>query len=100
MVCGQIDLPARRAFAGVAFQQGAQRRYVFAREQVPAVLLDQIRAAARIRTDHRHAGVSSDEHTSELTSLMRISYAVFCLKKPKPPANRTNTCDQPTHRQN
>src|SRR3546814_4980912 len=24
----------------------------------------------------------SDEHTSELPSLMRISYAVFCLKKP------------------
>src|SRR3546814_1387952 len=26
-------------------------------------------------------GVSSEEHTSELQSLMRISYAVFCLKK-------------------
>src|SRR3546814_4008225 len=30
-------------------------------------------------------GVSrSEEHTSELQSLMRISYAVFCLKKKKP----------------
>src|SRR3546814_1671783 len=29
-----------------------------------------------------HAGVKrSEEHTSELQSLMRISYAVFCLKK-------------------
>src|SRR3546814_6569592 len=28
-----------------------------------------------------HAGVRSEEHTSELQSLMRISYAVFCLKK-------------------
>src|SRR3546814_7878289 len=27
------------------------------------------------------AGVRSEEHTSELPSLMRISYAVFCLKK-------------------
>src|SRR3546814_4288578 len=26
----------------------------------------------------------SEEHTSELQSLMRISYAVFCLKKTKP----------------
>src|SRR3546814_1527320 len=26
-------------------------------------------------------GVRSEEHTSELQSLMRISYAVFCLKK-------------------
>src|SRR3546814_1252438 len=30
--------------------------------------------------DLRHAG-RSEEHTSELQSLMRISYAVFCLKK-------------------
>src|SRR3546814_8400619 len=28
-------------------------------------------------------GVRSEEHTSELQSLMRISYAVFCLKKNK-----------------
>src|SRR3546814_3105006 len=33
--------------------------------------------AAFIRTDR------SEEHTSELQSLMRISYAVFCLKKKK-----------------
>src|SRR3546814_4050088 len=37
-------------------------------------------------TIHRHALFSpissrSEEHTSELQSLMRISYAVFCLKK-------------------
>src|SRR3546814_5161756 len=29
----------------------------------------------------RHGGGRSEEHTSELQSLMRISYAVFCLKK-------------------
>src|SRR3546814_5183869 len=29
----------------------------------------------------RQAGYRSEEHTSELQSLMRISYAVFCLKK-------------------
>src|SRR3546814_4281974 len=29
----------------------------------------------------------SEEHTSELQSLMRISYAVFCLKKKKAPIN-------------
>src|SRR3546814_1669129 len=36
--------------------------------------------------DDRHASVGldrSEEHTSELQSLMRISYAVFCLKKKK-----------------
>src|SRR3546814_6540877 len=42
----------------------------------------------RHRTYRRHgreAGAAdrSEEHTSELQSLMRISYAVFCLKKKK-----------------
>src|SRR3546814_2070702 len=47
-----------------------------------------------IRAGHRHlvrmgiekpriAVARSEEHTSELQSLMRISYAVFCLKKKK-----------------
>src|SRR3546814_6537357 len=31
----------------------------------------------------QQAGSRSEEHTSELQSLMRISYAVFCLKKKK-----------------
>src|SRR3546814_8681335 len=37
------------------------------------------------RLDIRRArhGIRSEEHTSELQSLMRISYAVFCLKKKK-----------------
>src|SRR3546814_1065298 len=30
-----------------------------------------------------HAAKRSEEHTSELQSLMRISYAVFCFKKKK-----------------
>src|SRR3546814_7267631 len=37
------------------------------------------------RCDHRARGsLRSEEHTSELQSLMRISYAVFCLKTKKP----------------
>src|SRR3546814_1770123 len=32
---------------------------------------------------HRRIAARSEEHTSELQSLMRISYAVFCLKKKK-----------------
>src|SRR3546814_3944463 len=35
------------------------------------------RPIERVGPDHRR----SEEHTSELQSLMRISYAVFCLKK-------------------
>src|SRR3546814_5035161 len=41
-------------------------------------------AAASARGSVRSASTSrSDEHTSELQSLMRISYAVFCLKQKK-----------------
>src|SRR3546814_2334616 len=35
----------------------------------------------RCRTAGVNCGSRSEEHTSELQSLMRISYAVFCLKK-------------------
>src|SRR3546814_5043847 len=35
----------------------------------------------RYRRPQVHEGRRSEEHTSELQSLMRISYAVFCLKK-------------------
>src|SRR3546814_10319167 len=41
-----------------------------------------------VRTSHTDT-VRSEEHTSELQSLMRISYAVFCLKK-KNLKNKTN----------
>src|SRR3546814_3212852 len=44
--------------------------------------------AQRIRTPER-AERRSDAHTSELQSLMRISYAVFCLKKYTTPNNYT-----------
>src|SRR3546814_988632 len=34
---------------------------------------------------YSHMKIRSEEHTSELQSLMRISYAVFCLKKKNTP---------------
>src|SRR3546814_4627680 len=50
------------------------------------------RVAAAAQTS---ASARSEEHTSELQSLMRISYAVFCLKK------KINTVTtHPTHRSN
>src|SRR3546814_3685694 len=59
-----------------------------------------LRRAIR-RLHHRHSGGlarrnlgrgdrRSEEHTSELQSLMRISYAVFCLKKKTTPNTRHN----------
>src|SRR3546814_9160248 len=48
------------------------------------------------RRARRH--VRSEEHTSELQSLMRISYAVFCLKKKKnKKTHRHNTKPTQTH---
>src|SRR3546814_9917257 len=37
-------------------------------------------AIVEFERGHRPARIRSEEHTSELQSLMRISYAVFCLK--------------------
>src|SRR3546814_9465994 len=41
-----------------------------------------IRCVNRLE-EHQKGKIRSEEHTSELQSLMRISYAVFCLKKNK-----------------
>src|SRR3546814_7349334 len=46
-----------------------------------AAIPDAVIFATRI--DMAPEGMRSEEHTSELQSLMRISYAVFCLKKKK-----------------
>src|SRR3546814_12102790 len=48
------------------------------------VQLPHVAEIAEIGVAHRPVDpVRSEEHTSELQSLMRISYAVFCLKKKK-----------------
>src|SRR3546814_5427625 len=44
-------------------------------------LRQQLRVDQRAVLDAQAAVDRSEEHTSELQSLMRISYAVFCLKK-------------------
>src|SRR3546814_7550723 len=44
---------------------------------------------------NRRRCMRSEEHTSELQSLMRISYAVFCLKKKK--TSLQTTINDPSH---
>src|SRR3546814_4794808 len=61
------SFPTRRSSDLVRLQQRALQPHVLQRQLV-------VDAAERV------AG-RSEEHTSELQSLMRISYAVFCLKK-------------------
>src|SRR3546814_10533890 len=53
---------------------------------VMAVTPEQLVAAIPAESDR---GKRSEEHTSELQSLMRTSYAVFCLKKQKKTSNET-----------
>src|SRR3546814_4146914 len=60
------------------------------REAVPGVRLcvscQQLRDSSQASSaGYNRRGSRSEEHTSELQSLMRISYAVFCLKKKQPP---------------
>src|SRR3546814_5613643 len=61
-----------------------------ARHQMDDTLLAALHFALDQHQPRRHDGAAlalemprSEEHTSELQSLMRISYAVFCLKKKK-----------------
>src|SRR3546814_10563363 len=79
--------PPRRRIGG----QPMLAQPVRSREPSQAVLAHQDERRPAIGADHRRrAGKGceflpgrSEEHTSELQSLMRISYAVFCLKKKK-----------------
>src|SRR3546814_10420133 len=58
------------------------------RQQAPAALPRRSGRLGRPKCIRRSK--RSEEHTSELQSLMRISYAVFCLKKNKKKKNTTN----------
>src|SRR3546814_10089159 len=62
-----------------------------AKARMAAIITDASSATARIRL------VRSEEHTSELQSLMRISYAVFCLKTKNHPYNHSHNTPPPTH---
>src|SRR3546814_5474860 len=94
-------MPLDRQFAGMVRQAvdraGKPRVFGHVDEQI----VDRHRADRR---QHRlavvggkgqvahHISQRSEEHTSELQSLMRISYAVFCLKKKKKHTSTLNTC--------
>src|SRR3546814_8769556 len=67
---GRGELLDRRAALGPG---DGPARAIFGRCDVEARIL-------RLAVEH---DMRSEEHTSELQSLMRISYAVFCLKKKK-----------------
>src|SRR3546814_2098311 len=62
---------------------GAHALEVAGREELLKLVEHEV-VGRRLRIPEvRERHVRSEEHTSELQSLMRISYAVFCLKKKK-----------------
>src|SRR3546814_2285144 len=69
----------QRQPAPLAAREFARRRFlqVAAVEQAGQRIADRLQAQALAQRQVRR----SEEHTSELQSLMRISYAVFCLNK-------------------
>src|SRR3546814_7143453 len=61
------------------------------RDATSDALATQTQGLLAARPDVRWRIIRSEEHTSELQSLMRNSYAVFCLKKKKKNTNHTTT---------
>src|SRR3546814_5189069 len=98
-----LPISGRRADLGRQCRHDAGGQTLRSRQGVPAVDLCDvvdpgldpgIHPALVVAGEDRHYGraeeaVRSEEHTSELQSLMRISYAVFCLKKKTKRSNIT-----------
>src|SRR3546814_1870729 len=67
-----VEITAQNGRYGPYLKKGTDSRTIASEEQLLSITLDEALAIYAQR---------SEEHTSELQSLMRISYAVFCLKK-------------------
>src|SRR3546814_5899773 len=73
---GKDELPAE-------LKQSADKVIAAVKGITDTAKLEELDAAEKGRGDKARSTIRSEEHTSELQSLMRISYAVFCLKKKK-----------------
>src|SRR3546814_6482415 len=85
-IAGRNDAPLLRDILDKAIADiGREERRTIMARWLPTVALEQQQAAGAEGgielSPGERAWVRSEEHTSELQSLMRSSYAVFCLKK-------------------
>src|SRR3546814_4096849 len=98
---GRVGLPVAQWFHETAGKHGAFDARLVDLAELNLPIYDEPKHPTLQQYAHEHtkrwsasvsaadAFVRSEEHTSELQSLMRISYAVFCLKK-----NNTNNKKQ------
>src|SRR3546814_1511692 len=82
----QMDVPTRSSYV-MAVVTNPERAAAASFTSVP-------RSLAAAASPALAGALRSEEHTSELQSLMRISYAVFCLKKK---THKTHHNQQPLH---
>src|SRR3546814_7342748 len=94
MIAGEhqvVPVPGQQVEAP---ELGCHRRECLQGRVGPAFAANEIAHQRAARTRRRFVGDAgadrSEEHTSELQSLMRISYAVFCLKTKKTTTNTTH----------
>src|SRR3546814_3911838 len=76
---GRTRLPVR----GVSMRLTVDHTTRYTYDGPVGYALQQLRLTPKDRPGQQQVRDRSEEHTSELQSLMRISYAVFCLKKKK-----------------
>src|SRR3546814_6991055 len=77
---GELDRRGADSRGAAVHQEALARLQGRALEHVHPDREEGLRQAGRLL---QREALRSEEHTSELQSLMRISYAVFCLKKKK-----------------
>src|SRR3546814_5777059 len=89
-------IPDQKAPVSAKFRKGADDLYQADFSLEPALLAPgkTVSQTSRLFVGAKETKLlerRSEEHTSELQSLMRISYAVFCLKKKKHKPNKSTT---------
>src|SRR3546814_8816645 len=101
----KVKLPSARAWNTLTFpsadtERACMHQSFFTRppSTTTSIRPDTHPTKASAQVKNCSAQPRSEEHTSELQSLMRISYAVFCLKKKKQHTNQPN--DRPNHNKN
>src|SRR3546814_6689802 len=88
-------MPWLRPTVGASLYSKARRSSAFSSASTSSIRMSAARVSCTARqvssTSEEVMPWRSEEHTSELQSLMRISYAVFCLKKKTHPHKQQHT---------